>query len=335
MNIDKHIATLLMEFDCVIIPGFGGFVGNYQSASVHPTMHLFQPPSKHLVFNRNLKSNDGLLANELVNDGIGSYHEALQTIDSYIKDAERTLQDGKKLVIEKVGSLYFDIEKNLQFEADTTVNYLLDSYGLTNVQSFPIRRETIYSGRELRKDHPLIEAIPITRNNFRKHIWKAAVLVPLIGLGMWLSMNTQVFDKVHVSMDSLNPFKSSSEQVFQANPEPKTNADIPAEAKKESTDAPANTVESTIPTAPRPEHVPPATMGKYFIIGGCFKVMDNANRMVDDLKSKGFNALICGQNEIGLNRVAFGSYATNEEAAMALTDIQKQNPNAWIFALNN
>ena len=348
MNIDKHISSLLLKFDCVIIPGFGGFVGNYQAATVHPTMHLFMPPSKHIVFNRNLKSNDGLLANELVNDGIGNYNEALKSIESYVKDAEKILHDGKRLTIEKVGSLYFDIEKNLQFEADTTINYLLDSYGLSSVQSFPIRRETIYSGRELKKDHPLIEAIPITRNNYKKYIWRAAVLIPLVGLGLWISLNTQVFDRVHVSLDSLNPFKASTEQSFQPatankNTEPtkvsisttETSTNTANEVKSEPAIVPENTNTNINPAPIAANPVLETTKGNFFIIGGCFKVLDNANRMVDDLKSRGFNASICGQNDNGLTRVAINSYASQEEAATALAAIKMQNPNAWIFAANN
>src|ERR1035438_4410420 len=126
MNFEQHISRLLLNYDCVIIPGFGGFVGNYQGASVHPTMHLFMPPTKSIVFNRNLKSNDGLLANELVAAEGLNYNEALKIIDKYVQTSEKILNEGRKLSLEKVGNLFYDIEKNLQFEPDNSINYLMD-----------------------------------------------------------------------------------------------------------------------------------------------------------------------------------------------------------------
>ena len=57
-KIDKHINELLYNHDCVIVPEFGGFVTNYASAKIHPVQHTFTPPSKNIVFNKNLKNND-------------------------------------------------------------------------------------------------------------------------------------------------------------------------------------------------------------------------------------------------------------------------------------
>ena len=63
MDIRNCIAELLSAHDCVIIPGLGGFIGNYSPARIDPVHHAFQPPFKKLLFNINLKQNDGLLAN--------------------------------------------------------------------------------------------------------------------------------------------------------------------------------------------------------------------------------------------------------------------------------
>lgn len=346
MNLEQHISALLYNHDCVIVPGFGGFVGNYQPASVHPTLHVFNPPSKHIVFNRNVKSNDGLLANEIVVSDKLNYNEAIKAIENYVQSVEKTLGEGKKVTIEKVGNLYYDIEKTLQFEADTSVNYLLDSYGLSNVQSFPIKRDVIYIGRELKsKDRP-VEEIHINKFNYRKHIWKAAVLVPIIGLGIWISLNIQTLEKKHISWSSLNPFKSSTEEVV--TPEkvditPIVPISVLIERKKASSiDNKAVSKEITpdkkevVTINPQPkEEIKPQPIatsnGSYYIIGGCFGVMENANRYVNELKAKGYNASVCGQNANGLNMVAYDSFSTEEEANQVIKEIRQQNPNAWVF----
>ncbi len=71
VNIEKHIALLLRNYDCVIIPGLGGFVANYSPSQFNRAKGLLSPPSKAIIFNRNLINNDGLLMNHLsVNENL-------------------------------------------------------------------------------------------------------------------------------------------------------------------------------------------------------------------------------------------------------------------------
>ena len=58
-----QISKLLFEHDCVIVPGLGGFITNYKPAIIHPQHHTFHPPSKQIIFNAALNSNDGILIN--------------------------------------------------------------------------------------------------------------------------------------------------------------------------------------------------------------------------------------------------------------------------------
>ncbi len=337
MNLEQHISRLLLNYDCVIIPGFGGFVGNYQGATVHPTMHLFLPPSKRIVFNRNLKSNDGLLANELVaHEGL-NYNEALIQIEKYVQEAEKALNNGHKLTLDKVGILFFDIEKNLQFEADASINYLMDSFGLTSVQSFPMKRDAIYAGRELKTDHP-IEQILMHKNTYSKHLWKAAVLVPLVGLGIWFSVATHVFDKKTISQDSLNPFNSTKVELAPPKLDnPNTvKENTPVVDNSISQPATENIAKESLPEkSAKPAEIAPSNIGNYLIVAGCFRSIDNANKFVEELKGKGFSASVNGLTDGGLNRVIYNSYSLQDEARTALADIKKQDPNAWLFVKNN
>jgi hypothetical protein len=119
-KIEKHISTLLYEHDCVIVPNLGGFVANYAAAKIHPTQHTFMPPSKHLVFNKNLKNNDGLLANHIATQEKTNYPEALKYIDHFVSDINSELKRGSKVKIDDVGTLFLDVERNIQFEPSTT-----------------------------------------------------------------------------------------------------------------------------------------------------------------------------------------------------------------------
>ena len=65
MTLDKQISSLLYLHDCIIIPGFGGFVANQKPSFLNPAHHIFSPPSKRIAFNSSLRIGDGLLANHI------------------------------------------------------------------------------------------------------------------------------------------------------------------------------------------------------------------------------------------------------------------------------
>ena len=125
-KIDKHISDLLYVHDCVIVPLLGGFVANYETAKIHPTQHTFTPPSKKIVFNVNLKNNDGLLANHISQQENTDYPQALKHIHNFVDRTTVQLKNGEKVVIADVGKLFLDVEHNIQFERDTNTNYLLE-----------------------------------------------------------------------------------------------------------------------------------------------------------------------------------------------------------------
>ena len=60
-DISVHIRELLFKHDCVIIPGFGAFIGNYFPSHIDRNEGLFYPPVRRITFNRHLTGNDGLL----------------------------------------------------------------------------------------------------------------------------------------------------------------------------------------------------------------------------------------------------------------------------------
>ena len=53
-SIDKHIANLLQQFDCVILPDFGGFIADLEQGRFDEKADVFHPPYKRILFNKNL-----------------------------------------------------------------------------------------------------------------------------------------------------------------------------------------------------------------------------------------------------------------------------------------
>ena len=140
MEVGFYIYKLLMQHDCVVLPDFGGLVTNYTSASIHPSQHLFQPPSKAIAFNSSLKTNDGLLAKAISEAEHISYDDALQRVKSFVRKVEESLTGKGSFKLDGVGNLFYDIEKKLQFKQEEGSNFLLSSYGLEHFISQPVLR---------------------------------------------------------------------------------------------------------------------------------------------------------------------------------------------------
>lgn len=143
MTINEHIINLLFSYDCVIIPGFGGFVARYFPAEIQEGTYMFRPPSKRVSFNARLKENDGLLAHYISQKEGISYHEAVQTIEISVRAWNRILESGNKISLDGIGKIYLDSEGNLQFTPSLEANFLTSAYGLGLFRSPAISAESV------------------------------------------------------------------------------------------------------------------------------------------------------------------------------------------------
>lgn len=156
MKIAKYIADLLFEYECIVIPGFGGLITKEIPAQIHPVQHHFIPPSKEIVFNVHLKTNDGLLVNYIARKENLTYIEARSAVERFVKKCMIELNNGKNIRFRKVGIIFMDEKKNILFEPDKTQNYLAASFGLKSFVSPPIKRTIIRpiskSDKTIKKD---------------------------------------------------------------------------------------------------------------------------------------------------------------------------------------
>ncbi len=132
MQLEGHISNLLKHHNCVIVPEFGGFIANYESAWINRQRALIFPPYKQILFNGNLTQNDGLLANELVIKTAVSYSDALAKISVQVKDWRKKLEEGHRIELEEIGFLFLQ-NNQVVFEQNREVNLLLQAYGLKQV----------------------------------------------------------------------------------------------------------------------------------------------------------------------------------------------------------
>ena len=90
IELAQHIEVLLLENDCVIVPGFGGFIAHYAPAMRVAEENLFLPPTRTIGFNPQLTLNDGVL--------VQSY---MAVYDTNFSDATKMVEKLIFLILEK------------------------------------------------------------------------------------------------------------------------------------------------------------------------------------------------------------------------------------------
>jgi hypothetical protein len=137
-EISTFIRELLYDYDCVIIPGFGGLIGQPQAATVNPVSKQLFPPSKKIAFNQNLQHNDGLLTSYISRKKACSYAEALLAANRFTEEIQKLLHANQNIVINGVGSFRIDAAEKLIFSPEKTDTFFYESFGLKPVAAIPI-----------------------------------------------------------------------------------------------------------------------------------------------------------------------------------------------------
>ena len=141
----KHIHHLLQENDCVIVPGFGGFIAHHNPATWIEKDNTFLPPSREIAFNPLLKINDGLLAQSYMASYQTSFSEATRRIDRAVKQLVRSLFEDGTVYLPEIGELRFNIHHTYEFHPEddkiiTPSLYGLGSFELSTLQEVQQQR---------------------------------------------------------------------------------------------------------------------------------------------------------------------------------------------------
>jgi nucleoid DNA-binding protein len=310
MDITAFIRELLFSHDCVILPGFGGFIGNYTPARIDKTTSTFYPPVKQISFNRNLNHNDGLLVGRLSEHSKVNYGDARNLVEEFVAGLRKKLERGEKVVFDNIGSFINNQEGNVQFEPDRNVNYHLDSYGLESFQFSPLE---VYDVRK--RIVRQIDKDSVKRTSMRKVLWSAAVIIPLLAVMVIVPFKTDIFNP-KVEVTTLNPLATAE---FENNKKA-VDENITAEPPKK---------EENIVQQAAPEAVLPVTENNYCLIIGSFKFKENAEAQADILKNEGFTPEILNAPN-GFYRVSALRCQDMNGALLKKDSLGKKFPGIWV-----
>ncbi len=347
MRLDPFIADLLYDHDCVILPEFGGLVANYRPARLNIISHVIHPPSKHIGFNSRLKQNDGLLVNYVASVLSLSYKEASALVAETMSGYNQQLKTSGKFVIDRIGVFYKDRSGQLQFIPEERENFLTASFGCKPIQLKPV----VAKENELENETPVVS---INHKPKKWNGWKAAaaIALPIMLVGSYLA-GSSVSNHGELGFSSINPFAEAHKPSTYVPATQAWNMEM-ALAKEDYTSLFSDSVQHQLDfvnsmacedgialrvakkhavavstKVAEKEIVRNHSKSTFTIIGGAFQSKQNAERLVEQLRSQGYDASLAGMRD-ELHLVAYGNYDLREEAVADLRQIQAKGAKAWI-----
>ncbi len=367
IELTQHIEHLLLENDCVIIPGFGGFVAYSNHAKRVENENLFLPPTRAIGFNSKLQLNDGLLAQSYMLKHDISFADAMRRVEKEVDALTEALQEKGKVEFANIGELHYTIEQNYEF---TPYNEKLTTPWLYGLGSFEMKELSA-----IRRIEPILQPKETQESpkRYHLHINRAFVrntvaAVAAIALFFFLSTpieNTYVMKGSYANLLPTDLFETIESKSVITTPIPvdanqqqkraddktkKQKAAVKPVAVKEVKVAPkeattSNVVAATststtatqaITTAPAQPaaSVAKASNNKFHLIVLSSVGEEKAQALVTRLKSEGYkDAQILSSN--GKVRVSITSYPTHEDASSGLAKLRTNEAfrDAWLLIL--
>lgn len=138
-DIASSINELLFEKNSVILPGFGGFELQQQPANIDHIKSTISPPNKVPSFNKNLTINDGVLVGYIQDQNKCTLEQANKIVKDFVSEVEAKIEKKEIVEFPKVGRIYKDYNKTLQFLPYDT-NFNIDAFGLPTIEIHPFSR---------------------------------------------------------------------------------------------------------------------------------------------------------------------------------------------------
>lgn len=306
MQLEIYISDLLYRYECVTIPEFGAFLTQRVSATINDETNAFHAPKKVVSFNEQIQQNDGLLAHYIADVEKIPFEAANKKIAKRVKLLKAYLTQGETLTFKNIGEIVFNKEGKILFDPTYHLNYLTDSFGLSEFVTPSVTRE-VYKEEVQAIEKVIPIAITPEKRKSKSYLKYAAVALIALTMGGFVASKfyvTQIETHNQLAQEQATQELDTKIQqaTFNLNP------------------LPAITLNVTKQT------------GNYHIVAGAFRVEENCEKRVKQLKADGFSARKIGANKYGLHQVAYASFEGRLDALKALKDIKKtHNRDAWLL----
>ena len=350
ISLARHIEILLLEHECVIIPGFGGFLTKYMEAQIPCADNAtLTPPYRTITFNQSLQSNDGLLIQSYMQAYDAAYPQASKQMQMDIEEMDAELKINGSYILSNIGKLTIDLNHRITFKPAIATLATPQLYSLPSVPMLSL--EQAEKEAELKQalqqtagstlvmmGKPKAEK-PQTDNDSSKDRQSNVVAIQRRWVDIAISAAAAVVLFFAIAYSSLHQNATNTPVVVSSASIKVPDSVSACSVSGKDNGKKADTLPATLDTSATPDNtgnVSQASSAKTFTIvlaSGVKKV--NAEDYIgwlsrNDLKEARF------VNDGKMNRVVYGSYATQEAAIEALIQLRKQSSefkSSWVIEL--
>jgi hypothetical protein len=326
----------------VIIPEFGGFIAKRVSSQIDFEKGIIHPPSKHLLFNRFLTADDGLLISSFVQSQEEDYDSIKLKLSTFVTELDKRLSNGEEVSFKHIGTLRRSENGNYTFKQDRSFNLLADAYGLKELDFVSVQEVE-------EKEEVLIDETPVIELREKRPIgakkilrYAAAVcILPLAFYSFWIPFKSDFFSSGMISVNDFNPFYKKELGRYEPIPSKHIiNVQAKEDAEVVSVENQAQQLEETSPVDKTviveesksqqvvlaSESTTKSTYNKQFIVG-CFAVKENAINFKNKIEADGFVPTISKSGR--LFRVSMGVTYSSEEYDRLVSSVRVKGYNGW------
>ncbi len=334
MDIVKYIIEILFEKDQVVIPGLGSFITENNSAQIHPVDHTFLPPTKTIVFDEITTDDDVLLKRISEKENI-SLVAAEREIRNFTDEILAKIQKNKTATIDGLGVFSINFENIITFTS-ADIDFSDDSFGLREFQSPAVVRNEYKEMAEAKIVQQKNDEIERKKRN-RRYLALAAILVFVVVFGaLFLFTNTfNPSNNKNKQLTSNDTSQHNYQNIKENQPSTIDTAKVDTQATQTNVaDVQTTPIEEKKKDPEKTKKIDkPVGDTKYYIVAGSFKVEENANARVAELKTKGYpNAGVVKHYKNDLYVAYYNVFTAKDKAVAEHKKINSElDKEAWIM----
>jgi hypothetical protein len=331
LEFGNNIKNLLYLYDCIIIPGLGGFVARYYPARVDGLRRKLKPPCKEFSFDDSLVKGGEIVISFIARVRGIEDAEARTIVERFALETRAIVQQGDKAELPGLGWFIKGPKGKIHFEFDMVNNFHPETAGLPELNLPEFNKSEKIMMTEVPEPLP-----PVNRRSpIRQLAWLVPILL-LLAAGTYVYFNWEVVKKQPIVAGFLDKLSSGADA---SDLQPNILMGLPDSA---------STVENAIDTISSIKNaLSPGTEGqqaiskdpyanctRFYLIAGSFKRMKNAQELSKKLSAQGFKTEVLTSTD-GMYRVSIKVFTRRPEALDALGKIKAEGKieNVWLLSI--
>ncbi len=215
----EHIEYLMMNHDCVVIPGWGALIAQYSDSFYNEESSVIGKPQRKVGFNPSVNHNDGLLAQSIVRrEGI-TYDEAVRFIADSVTTFKQQLNAEGEVSLGRLG-FFHNCDGAADFipffhERCNDEYFGLRSINFKTISQLQQEQEAAQEQQEQQESESIVAEVYPTRHSWaRRAMQIAASILVLIALVPVLTTPIIKEDSDFASLNLPEVKKPASREIF-------------------------------------------------------------------------------------------------------------------------